>query len=350
MRVLRSQMIVAAVVLSVSIVGAQTKITAPKNKYSPSDDVKLGKDAAAQVEQQLPMLRDEAVTSFVSDIGQRLVDAIPAGLAASGIQIHVPGRQRERDQRFRAAGRADVRQSRNDRGGANRRRSRGRRRARAESRRAAARHGPGHQGDAIRDRHDRRRDPRRHRRRQCRAARSRRARSSGSAPRSCATAASTRSRPTSTGRTSWRAAGYDPRDMANMFKTIEKQGGSGGPQWLSDHPNPGNRYAYITQEAQSLHVDERPARHATLSRSVQAHLRTMSPAPSTEEATRNARDRPQSRAGEPNGGRISTNVERPSSRYRHTTRATCSGSAFPRTGANCRGTTPSRLLPRWLRS
>ena len=30
-------------------------------------------------------------------------------------------------------------------------------------------------------------------------------------------------------------AGYDPRDMANMFKTIEKQGGPGGPQWLSDH-------------------------------------------------------------------------------------------------------------------
>src|SRR3954467_2401708 len=54
-------------------------------------------------------------------------------------------------------------------------------------------------------------------------------------------------------------AGYDPRDMANMFKTIEQQGGGGGPQWLSDHPNPGNRYNYIVQEAQSLHVQN--ARH-----------------------------------------------------------------------------------------
>src|SRR6185436_14289344 len=45
-------------------------------------------------------------------------------------------------------------------------------------------------------------------------------------------------------------AGYEPREMANMFKTIEKQGGSGGPQWLSDHPNPGDRYDYITREAQ----------------------------------------------------------------------------------------------------
>ena len=80
MRMLRPQMIVAAVVLSVSIVGAQTKITPPKNKYSPSDDVKLGRDASAQVEQQLPILRDDAVTSYVSDIGQRLVDAIPADL------------------------------------------------------------------------------------------------------------------------------------------------------------------------------------------------------------------------------------------------------------------------------
>jgi hypothetical protein len=49
-------------------------------------------------------------------------------------------------------------------------------------------------------------------------------------------------------------AGYDPRDLANMFRTIEQQSGSGGPQWLSDHPNPGNRYDYITKEAVQLGV------------------------------------------------------------------------------------------------
>ena len=49
-------------------------------------------------------------------------------------------------------------------------------------------------------------------------------------------------------------AGYDPRDMANMFKTIEAQGGSSGPEWLSDHPNPGNRYQRINQEAQMLNA------------------------------------------------------------------------------------------------
>lgn len=50
-------------------------------------------------------------------------------------------------------------------------------------------------------------------------------------------------------------AGYDPRRMADMFRTIEKQGGgSRGPEWLSSHPNPGNRYEAIAKEAQMLQV------------------------------------------------------------------------------------------------
>jgi hypothetical protein len=85
-------------------------------------------------------------------------------------------------------------------------------------------------------------------------------------------------------------AGYDPRDMANMFKTIEKQGGSGGPQWLSDHPNPGDRYAYITKEAQSLRV-ENPVRDTERFQQVKARLSGMPPAPTTEEATKNGRNR-----------------------------------------------------------
>ncbi len=49
-------------------------------------------------------------------------------------------------------------------------------------------------------------------------------------------------------------AGYDPRDLARVFENIEKQGGGGSPQWLSDHPNPGNRSQYIAQEAAMLQV------------------------------------------------------------------------------------------------
>ena len=54
-------------------------------------------------------------------------------------------------------------------------------------------------------------------------------------------------------------AGYDPRDLAHMFETIQKQGGSGGPEWLSSHPNPGNRTQYITQEAAQLRIGPRPS-------------------------------------------------------------------------------------------
>src|SRR5215471_1108268 len=50
-------------------------------------------------------------------------------------------------------------------------------------------------------------------------------------------------------------AGYDPRALANMFKTIESQGGGGGPSFLSDHPSPKDRYARINQEAQALQIN-----------------------------------------------------------------------------------------------
>src|SRR5215831_7582777 len=50
-------------------------------------------------------------------------------------------------------------------------------------------------------------------------------------------------------------AGYDPRELANMFKTIESQGGGGGPSFLSDHPSPKDRYARINQEAQYLKIN-----------------------------------------------------------------------------------------------
>jgi len=41
-----------------------------------------------------------------------------------------------------------------------------------------------------------------------------------------------------------------------MFETIAKEAKSGGgtPQWMSSHPDPGNRTVYITKEAQSLSI------------------------------------------------------------------------------------------------
>src|SRR5207248_3764983 len=43
-------------------------------------------------------------------------------------------------------------------------------------------------------------------------------------------------------------AGYNPRSMAEFFQKLEKQGGAGGPQFLSDHPNPGNRVEAVDSE------------------------------------------------------------------------------------------------------
>ena len=43
-------------------------------------------------------------------------------------------------------------------------------------------------------------------------------------------------------------AGYDPQAMADFFKTLESQGGQSPPQWLSSHPNPGNRQQAIQKQ------------------------------------------------------------------------------------------------------
>jgi len=43
-------------------------------------------------------------------------------------------------------------------------------------------------------------------------------------------------------------AGYNPQALADFFKTFESQGGKVPPQWLSDHPNPGNREQAIEKE------------------------------------------------------------------------------------------------------
>ncbi len=112
-------------------------------------------------------------------------------------------------------------------------------------------------------------------------------------------------------------AGYDPRDLANMFRTIQRQsGGNQGPEWLSSHPDPGNRYERITQEAQRL----RPANNAANYSSgnfqrAQSSLRRMSPAPTMEEIARNQqRNTPTQQY--PNDRQIEQRVEAPSARFR----------------------------------
>ena len=47
-------------------------------------------------------------------------------------------------------------------------------------------------------------------------------------------------------------AGYNPIEMARFFEKLQAQGGSGAPEFLSSHPNPGNRMQLIQEEIRTL--------------------------------------------------------------------------------------------------
>src|ERR1041384_4722328 len=91
-------------------------------------------------------------------------------------------------------------------------------------------------------------------------------------------------------------ASYDAHDLANMFRTLEQHGGGSGPQWMSDHPNPGNRFDYINREADALRV-QNPIHNTDEFMRVQAILRDMSRAPSMQEAARGGGRYPQGGGG-----------------------------------------------------
>src|SRR5947208_16099422 len=71
-------LLAAAIVAMPLAAFAQTSIVYHSNKFNPTDDMKLGRQAAAEAEQQFPLLRDSEVTAYVERVGQRLVAAIPS--------------------------------------------------------------------------------------------------------------------------------------------------------------------------------------------------------------------------------------------------------------------------------
>lgn len=55
-------------------------------------------------------------------------------------------------------------------------------------------------------------------------------------------------------------AGFDPVQMATFFEKLEADGGSRGPEFFSSHPNPGNRKRSVEQEIRYLpQIRVRPA-------------------------------------------------------------------------------------------
>jgi hypothetical protein len=115
-------------------------------------------------------------------------------------------------------------------------------------------------------------------------------------------------------------AGYDPMDLARMFETIEKEGGSRGPEWLSSHPNPGNRQERIAQEARLLNVSTGRRGQSTEFSGIQSSLRRLPPARTMSEIAAAGNKNPNTGGGSgsryPDNSRVGGNVAQPSSRYR----------------------------------
>ncbi len=272
---------------------AQTRIEMPKNKYNVQDDIKLGQDAARQVEQQMPIMRDNNIDSYVESVGQRLVAAIPEEFRQPGFRYSfdvvdardinafaLPG-----GPMFVNRGMIEAAKSEGEMAGV----------MAHEISHVALRHATaqatetqkfqigsvlgqiagavigGVGGAAI-----------------------------GAASQIGFGAGALKySRKYETqadilGAQIMARAGYNPRDLANMFRTIQQQGGgSGGPEWLSSHPNPGNRYERINQEASLLRVSPNAARQDTAAfRNVQQRLRGFPRARTMEEIARSGQRYP----------------------------------------------------------
>lgn len=249
-----------AIAVSVAVAGlaAQTAIKLPKNKFTPQQDVELGREAAAEVRQQYPIIKDERIAAYLTRLGDRLVEAAPAELKqpvyeysftpvnlkeinafalpggpmfvhrgmfdAAGAEGEVVGvMAHELAHVLLRHGTANVTKSQNPW---------------LQLGQAAGMIGGamvgGAAGSAI-------------------------AQGSqfGLGTLLLRYSRDFEKQADLLGAQIMAKAGYDPRGLARMFETIAKEAessGGGTPQWMSSHPNPGNRTVYITQEAERLQI------------------------------------------------------------------------------------------------
>ncbi len=294
---------------------SQTQIKYHSNKYKPTDDFKVGRQAAAEVEQQLPILNDTEATSYVSRVGQRLVSSIPAEFQHPEFQYYfkivnardinafaLPG-----GPMYVNRGMIEAAHSEGEMAGV----------MAHELSHVALRHG---------------------------TAQATKAQKYGllagilgiggqivGGPAGAAAQIAGQgvgvyflkfSREYETeadilGARIMANAGYDPHDLANMFKTIEQQSGGGGGGFLSDHPSPAGRYERINQEAQYLRVNN-PIRETRDFARIQARLRGMGRAPSMAEIAQSGQRYP---SGETTGNYPNNpprgRVDSPSTRYQN---------------------------------
>jgi len=303
-----------AVALLVAVVvpiagSAQTTITLDPNRYSLQQDVQLGQEAAAEARKQLPILDDGRVDEYVEDVGDTLVDAIPAEFRHAGFRYTFDVVNQKEINAFALPGgpmflnRGMIEAARNEAQMASV--------IAHEIAHVALRHGTAQatkgqkfQIGAI-------------------AGQILGAIVGGAAGSVIAQGSQFglgayflkysreyERQADLLGAQIMARAGYDPREMANMFRIIQQQGGRSGPEWLSSHPNPSNRSEAITREASMLRVQGNA--NTGQFASIQARLRGMPPAYTAEQI---ARGQARRRTVGTSGSRV-VNVEPPSTQFR----------------------------------
>ncbi len=254
----RAAALLIFVCLTVSGLVAQTPIKMPKNKYTPEQDVKLGLEAAAEVRQQYPIIEDTRIASYLTTLGDRLVAAAPSEFKNPVYKYSfTPVNLKEINAFALPGGPMFVHRGMFD---------------------AAATEGEvvgvmAHELSHVLLRHG--------------TANATKASNpwlqigqvagalGGAALGGAVGSAVAQGSQFGLGTLLLRysrdyekqadllgaqimaRAGYDPRDLAHMFQTIEKEAassGGSGPQWMSSHPNPGNRTQYINAEAAQLKI------------------------------------------------------------------------------------------------
>ncbi|HVT04946.1 MAG TPA: M48 family metallopeptidase [Thermoanaerobaculia bacterium] len=78
-------------------------------------------------------------------------------------------------------------------------------------------------------------------------------------------------------------SGYNPQDMINFFKTLEQSDHTKTATFLSDHPAPPDRVKRITQEAALLRIPATATRDSGQLRNIQASLRSLGSAPTSQQ-------------------------------------------------------------------
>jgi predicted Zn-dependent protease len=282
---LRGAALALVVSLSSTSAWAQTRIVAPPNKYSTRDDIRLGREAAAQVRRELPLLNDSRVDGYVEAVGRRLVGGIPPSFRHSGFRYSFDVVNMREINAFALPGgpmyvnRGTLEAARNEGELAGV--------IAHELGHVVLRHGTAQatkgqkfQIGAI-------------------AGQILGAIVGGTAGNVIAQGSNIglgtyfmkysreyERQADLLGAQIMARAGYDPRHMANMFRTIQQRGGGGGgPEWLSSHPNPGNRYDAIAREARSLRVRGSAGSSGQFS-AVKARLQRMPPAYTAQQVAR----------------------------------------------------------------